>query len=399
MNKIWLVATSTYQRRVRSGMFLILTLGLPVIMVIAGALPWLLDRGNELPPVGYVDHTGRLATVTRMTVDDTSLSLTPFDDEESARAALLHGDIEGYLVVPAGYYEGEPTSYYAASQPSERMNTVLAAFMRRAILSGEPDWVLDRLHNLSRVTFVAQETGEELSEGPGLVFRMALPAALAMLFGLLLLTGVSQMGTAIVREKEQRAMEMIITSLAPRELVAGKVLGLSLLSLTQMAIWTVAGGAAAALALSRTMDLATLHVPWNAVLWAVALGAPTYLLYAVLAAGLGILAGDSQQAQQLAGVLGIIGMAPFWLVAPLIGAPSGTASVALTIFPLTGAMVGLLRMAFVEVPVWQLGASLVLVLICLAISVQWVSRIFRAAMLMYGKTIRPREIMQALRQA
>jgi ABC-2 type transport system permease protein len=399
MKKIWLVALSTYRRRVRSGMFLILTLGLPVLMVIAGALPWLMHRGTELAPVGYVDHTGRLATVTQVTVDDLSLSLIPFDDEDAARAAFLRDDIEGYLVIPVGYYEGEPTTYYGARQPDESAHTVLNAFMRRAILADQPEWVLERLHDVSQITYVAQDTGEELVSGPGLIFRIALPAVLAILFGLLLLTGVSQMGTAIVREKEQRAMEMVITSLNARELVAGKVLGLSLLSLTQMTVWGIAGGGAAMLALSGSMDLATLHVPWGAIIWAIALGVPTYLLYAVLAAGLGILAGDSQQAQQLAGVLGLVGMAPFWLVAPLIGAPSGTAAVVLTVFPMTGAMVGLLRMAMVEVPAWQLIASLGLILVCLGVSIYGVARVFRAAMLMYGKNIRPREILQALRQA
>ncbi|HHX65922.1 MAG TPA: hypothetical protein GX702_13655, partial [Chloroflexi bacterium] len=81
------------------------------------------------------------------------------------------------------------------------------------------------------------------------------------------------------------------------------------------------------------------------------------------------------------------------------GAPSGTAAVVLTVFPMTGAMVGLLRMAMVEVPAWQLFASLGLILVCLGVSIYGVARVFRAAMLMYGKNIRPREILQALRQA
>ena len=398
MRKIWLVAATTYRRRVRAGTFLFLTFGLPLIMVIAGAVPLLRERG-DLPRIGYVDQTGRLARVAQVTVEDAVLGVTAYADGDQAQAAYHDGEIAGYLAIPAGYFEGQPALYYGADKPGVKLEGALEALLRRALLPDAPDWVLERLTDPSEVTYVARDRGVEGTRGLGMVLRVILPAILALLFGLAVFTGASQLGSAVVREKDQRTMELLITSLAPRELVAGKVLGMGLMSLTQLGIWALGGGIAIALALSGANDVQPLSVPWGVVMWALLLGVPGYFLYAVLASGLGIIAGDHQQARQLAGVLGIVCLAPLWFIAPLFGAPNGPLAVGLTLFPLSAPLFGLLRMTLAEVPTWQLLASLVLIIASLIASVWAVSRIFRVAMLMYGRRLRPRQLLQALREA
>jgi ABC-2 type transport system permease protein len=399
MSKIWLIATTTYRRRIRSSTFLFLTFGLPVLMVIAGAIPFIRARGGDLPAVGYVDQTGRLAPVTQVAIEDVTLTLTAYADIGAAQAAYQRGEIAGYLVIPGNYFQGQPAAFYAKEEPGGKLEEALTAFMRRAMLPDEPAWTLDRLADPSEVTYVARDSGEEIAQGPAVVVRFATPLVLALVFALAVLTGASQMGSAIVREKDQRSMEMIITSLAPRELVAGKVLGMTLLSLTQVGVWAVGGGIAIGLALSSAVDVQTLSIPWEALMWALLLGVPGYFLYAVLASGLGVIAGDSQQAQQLAGVLGMLGLAPLWFMGLLINALNGPLAVGLTLFPLTGPMIGLFRMALVEVPTWQLITSLAILMASLIGSIWLVARIFRAAMLMYGKALRPQQLLQALREA
>ncbi len=398
MRKIWLIATTTYRRRIRSGTFLFLTFGLPVLMVIAGAIPFIRARGGDLPTVGYVDQTGRLAPVTHVPIEDVTLTLTAYADTGAAQTAFQRGEIAGYLVIPDDYFQGQPAAFYAEEEPAGKLEEALTAFMRRAMLPDEPAWALDRLAVPSKVTYVARDGGEEIAEGPAVAVRFATPLVLALVFAIAVLTGASQMGSAIVREKDQRSMEMIITSLAPRELVAGKVLGMTLLSLTQVGVWAVGGGIAIGLALSSAVDVQTLSIPWEVLMWALLLGVPGYFLYAVLASGLGVMAGDSQQAQQLAGMLGLLGLAPLWFMGLLINALNGPLAVGLTMFPLTAPMIGLVRMALVEVPTWQLITSLAILVASLVGSIWLVARIFRAAMLMYGQALQPRQLLQALRE-
>jgi ABC-2 type transport system permease protein len=248
------------------------------------------------------------------------------------------------------------------------------------------------------VTYVARRSGEEVAEGPGVFVRVATPVVLALVFALVVFTGASQMGSAVVQEKDQRSLEIMITSLSPRELVMGKVLGMTLLTMTQIAIWATGAGIAIGLGLAAAGAQA-LSIPWETVIWAALLGVPSYFLYTVLASGLGIIAGDRQQARQLSGLLGFVGLSPMYFMGILINNLDSPLALGLTWFPLTSPLIALFRMALSQVPTWQLGVSLAILIASLAASIWFVARIFRVAMLMYGQSLRPRQVWQALRQA
>lgn len=400
MNKIWLIAANTYHPRVRSGSFLFLTLFLPILMVAAGAVAVIFFENEvELGVVGYVDQTGRLAEVSNINAGGTEFDLVRLNDVKQAQSALSSGQIEAYLVIPQGYFTGEPVIFYGETTPGAELRQALERFLRLALWPEAPEAIMARAENPAEVTFVSLSTGTEISSGLGLVVFFATPAILAILFAIAVAFTTGQMGSAVVREKEQRAMEMVITSLRPRDLVAGKVLGMSLLALTQFGIWIAGALIALLIYTSGEADLRGLVFPWRAALWGLLLITPGYLLFAVLGAGVGLIAGDNQQAQQLAGLLGILGFVPMWFTAAWINQPDGAAAVTLTLFPLTAAVTALLRMAFTEVPVWQLSASFVLLVLSLWLAIWVVARIFRVTMLVYGQAIRPRQIWLALRRA
>lgn len=398
MKKVWLLARLTYRQHLRAGTFLILTFALPLLMVIAGVVPVILMMNEITPRLGYVDQSKQLAPVSRIEVDGEVTSLAAFDTPEAAQAALAQNTIDGYLLIPANYYQGQAPRFYAAEAPGPHTNEVLTEFMQQAMLTGQPDWVVERLADPSNLTYVVRASGKQVAEGPNLLIYVATPAVLALVFALLVFTGAGQMGAAVVQEKEQRSLEMVITSLAPWELVMGKVLGITLLTLTQLIIW-VTGGAIALGLILFAVGVSSLGVNWAAFLWAALLGIPGYFLYAVLGAGLGIIAGDRQQARQLSGLLGFIGLAPLYLMGLLVNHIDGPLAIGLTLFPLTAPIIALFRMALTQVPTWQLLASLLILLVSLTVSVWLVGRIFRSAMLMFGQSQRPKQIWRALRQA
>lgn len=399
MRKSWLVAKATYRRHVYSTSFLLLTFGIPLLMVIVSGVVILVQTGGALPPIGYVDQTGRLAAVESVTVEDETLRPTLYGDVDAARRAFGKGDIVGYLVVPEDYFEGGRPLFYSERNPNARLQSAMAALMRQGMLPDAPAWILNRLEDPSNITYVARETGERVAQGPGLIIRMATPAFLAMVFVFSVFTSANQMGSTVVREKEQRAMEMVVTSISPRQLVTGKVLGMTLLTLTQIGVWLLGAMIGLGLALFGTLQIQDLSIPWSALLWGALLGVPGYFLYATLGAGLGVIAGDKQQARQLAGMLGFLGMGPLYFMGIIIDNMGGPLGVGLTLFPLTAPTITLFRMTLSQVPIWQLGASLTIILFSLAASVWFVARIFRAAMLIYGQALQPREILRALRQA
>jgi ABC-2 type transport system permease protein len=354
---------------------------------------------NEaVPRLGYVDLSRQLAAVSQVEIDGDVTPLTAYDTPAAARTALDQGEIDAYLVVPDGYFEGESPRFYAREAPGPNTNEVLSVFLREAMLAGQPDWLAARLANPSRLTYVTPAANQQVAEGAGLLIYAAMPAILALAFGLLVFTGAGQMGAAIVQEKEQRSMEMIITSLAPWQLVSGKVLGITLLSLTQFTIWLSGGAIALGLALFAG-SLPSVSINWQALTWAALLGIPGYFLYAALGAGLGVIAGDRQQARQLSALLGFVALGPMYMMGILVNALNGPLAIGLTLFPLTAPIFALFRMTLIQVPAWQLLASLLILLASLVATVWAVGRIFRSAMLMAGQAIRPKQLWRVLRQA
>lgn len=412
MKKIWLMSRYTYARRVRTSSFLMLTLVVPALMVIVGVLTFVMNtRNNEQLPVGVVDAAGALAPMDQVLAaaaaegseegrQIAALTLVPYPTHVDAHEARRVGVIGGYLLVPDDYPNGSRgIAYYSTEAPGAGFEDLLAGYVRRALLPDAEPWVWQRLGDPSDLVYVVPQRGLALRAGPELFLRVALPAVLGVVFAFLIFTGANQMGPVVVQEKEKRALEMVITSLTPRQLVSGKVLGMALLSMTQMGVWLLGGVIALLLAARNAFDLAALSVPWGAVGWSLALGIPGYFLFAMLAAGLGIIAGSSRQAQQFAGILGLFSIAPLWFAGALVQAPDGFAAVALTLFPLTSPTTTLFRMAVTDVPVWQVSLAVLVVLLSLAASVWAVARLFRSSMLLYGQTLHPRQVMQALMEA
>lgn len=397
MKPLFLIAANVYRRRIRSGSFLLLTFGLPLIMLVAAAVPILQLSKESSGALAIVNQTDTLKIPSAVSIDDRSIEIVTYADEERARQAVSAGELDGYLLIPAGYPDRHPV-YYGLEDPGISTESGFTQALQRAMAPDQPDWVYSRLDNAASVSYQALD-GSRVDEGFGLIVWVATPAVLALMFALAVFTGASQMGGALIQERDERALEMVITSIRPSELVLGKMLGFSLVSLTQLGIWAAGGVGAVLLYLFSQQQPVALQLPWTPILWALALGVPSYLLFAFTGAGLGIVAGEGTQARQLSGVLGFLGLAPFWLIGLVVQQPAGTLAVALTLFPFSATSVALFRMVLTSVPTWQLAASLVIILVCLLLSGWMLTRLFRTVMLLSGQRPSISSLWQAVRQS
>jgi ABC-2 type transport system permease protein len=122
-----------------------------------------------------------------------------------------------------------------------------------------------------------------------------------------------------------------------------------------------------------------------------------YFLLASLMAGIGAVVGAEQESRQVGGIISLIVVIPFFFFSSFISDPNGTAPLVLSLIPLTAPISVILRMSFGTIPAWQLALSLAILLIS-TIIVAWGSgRVFRWALLMYGKRPTPRELLRAIR--
>jgi ABC-2 type transport system permease protein len=392
LRKLWLVAISTYKQQVRSTLFLIMTFALPVLSIGAGMVPVLMAERATVIRLGWVDQTGALA----LPPDQPELILTPFVDEAQAAQALEADAVDAYLVIPAGYLKGASPAYHGRRGPNESASAALRLALRQALTPDAPEWLYARLTRTTVWEFRALDRDVALHDGLELTLWYVVPPLLGILYAFMLLTTVNHMGPAIIREKEERAMEIVLTSLRPIELVGGKILGLSLLTLTQAVIWGLGAAIAIGLFWSQQGQSGIPLLPWGSLAWGLALAVPNYLLFGALGAGLGILAGDREQAKQIAGLVAVMGIAPVWFIGLILAQPNGGLAVTMTLIPVFAPVVALLRMTMAEVPVWQLWAALGILWVSVSLGVLVVARLFRAAALLYGQRLAPRQIWRAL---
>jgi ABC-2 type transport system permease protein len=203
--------------------------------------------------------------------------------------------------------------------------------------------------------------------------------------------------TAISIEKENRVVEVLLSSATADEILAGKLLGLGAAGLLQVAVWfsmAIGGSLAAAVAL----ELLGVEVPWTAVGIAAVFFVVSYLFIGSLMIGTGSLGRTQREAQQLGVFWTLLTMVPVFAIVPLMADPHGTLARTLTFIPFTAPITIVLR-AFVDaegLPAWEVALALLVLGLSTWGAIALSARLFRIGLLLTGT--RPR-VRQLLRQA
>ncbi len=398
MKKMWLVARREYLYNLKRPSFLFAVFGVPIFTFVVWGVVFFVMSSNENnlakdSKFGYVDLAGVLTDP--VPLKDKPDQFVAYADEKSARAALDSKTISVYFVLPKSYLRtGEVQSYSYDSVPAT-LEDDLGAFLQATLSRGlESKFPLERIQSPVTLTVHPMDSGRTLTESnlPALIF---IPLIFSFVF--LMASNVTSgflMG-GIVEERANRIMEILITSATPMQMLLGKILGLGALGLTQLLIW---GGAGAFLVRfgQRFPVLDGISFPVDMMIVFVLFFIVSYFLLASLMAGIGAVVGSEQESRQFASMLSLILVIPFFFLTTFINDPNSPLALALSFIPFTAPMTILLRMGFGNVPVWQIGLSLAILLVT-SFFVIWASaRVFRWALLLYGKRIGIREIIRVI---
>jgi ABC-2 type transport system permease protein len=192
---------------------------------------------------------------------------------------------------------------------------------------------------------------------------------------------------AVTTEKENRTMEVMITSMTPGQLVTGKAIGLMAVSLTQLAIWVLAVVVALVVGAQFLASLRAARVPWATLGIAAAYFCPAYVLVAGVMIAIGSMVTETRQGQQIASIVNLSFTLPFFFIVLMVANPNSPILVALTLFPTTAFLTVTMRWSLTVVPAWQLVLSWLLLVTTAGLSVWAASRVLRAGMLRYGQRL------------
>lgn len=397
------IAIHEYLVNVKRKEFLLVTLGLPLLMFGIFLLQMYamgeMTKGQAGGSVGYVDKSGIFGNLS----DSAGTNLTQFANEDDAKASMLSGKISYYFVVPANYMKLGAVNVYRSSQDflSESSGDWITDSMRKKLLDGkvEGDAYSRATNPVTQIPVFLDRGGQETQLN---LLKIAIPYVFAFIFVMSVFITSGFLLQSVVSEKENRVIEVLLSSVSPLDLMAGKIIGLGAVGLTQIAIWGLAG-ATAFVAFSPMLQelapvLGAFEIPYATIVLSFVYFVLGYLIFACIYAGVGAISTSQREGQQVAGFFGFIAILPLMFGGLITKEPNSLMAQALSFFPLTAPVVMLMRLSLAEMSALEIGGSIA-VLVLFVLALMYLSaKLFRMGLLMYGKRPNVGEIMRMVRE-
>jgi len=343
---------------------------------------------------GFVDQANIIAEIPEWVGDD---ALLEYSTEENAQNAIASGEIDRYYVIDPDFIESGEINYVLAeySTFSALESTGLIESVVRYNLVGADMQRFETYANPVLIEWI-DLTPDEINRDVSNPLAFYVPYGMTMLFYVLIFTSASLMMNSVAKEKENRIMEILISSVNPRQLLTGKIIGLGLVGLLQMILWT--GSTYFLLQLGgRTFELPQdLLLRPEVLLWGVAFFVLGYLIYATIMAGVGAFVSNVKEATQATFYVILPILISLIFVSPIIERPNGTLPVVLSLIPLTAPTTIMTRISSGTVPLWQLLLSIGLMITMIIFLIRGVAGMFRAQLLLTGQKFNLRKYIRAL---
>ncbi len=414
--------------------YLIMTFVVPLLLLlVAILLPKLLESGDSAGateafenmnvdgPVGLIDRSGEFNPPE---AESEFGKIRFYEDEAAAQEALASGTINSYFVIKADYLETGKVYRYAeqfdvtgqlideklllqnfvtfqmAQASAVEDEARLAAqgisqedFYYRLVDAANFDTVV-----IARGADVAQADADEDKAEIGEGAMFLLPYVFGVLIMMGTMIGTGYLMSSIFGDKENRMIEIVLSSVKPFPLLVGKVASSGLLTILQLSIYLLVMRLAAPQLSSHFTDMAGLEVSPEliAITFLYFLGG--YFIMSGVYASVASVVERLQDASQFAGFMILPLMLPLMFISEFISAPNGALPVVLSIFPLTAPMGMVMRIATTSVPAGEIALSLGLTALGAVASIWIASRLFRVNTLLSGQTPKLRNLWQLIRE-
>lgn len=427
MRVLWAVVKREYLERVRTRWFLIATLFGPILFAALMFLPaYMGERTKASQDVSRIrildatDHNlGQLVAYDLgggITGDPSATQVVRLTEgglaaaESTATNDVIAKRLKGYLVLPAGILTRGGARYAGVNATALADMEFVRGVVQRRVLNAQLQAAGVSEADAARITksrfqLKADRITTSGQAGSGRVSLMFAITVAMLLYMTILMYGQNVL-RSVIEEKTTRVAEVIVASVRPTTLLAGKVLGVGAVGLTQMVIWLVAS---LLMGKYRVSLLAVLGIPATPVqLPHITLGLATvlllyfllgYILYSSLFAAVGAMTSSEVEAQQAQLPIVLLLVAGVMFLQPVLSAPDGRLAQMLGWIPFTAPIMMPLRMSAVDVAPWDIALSIVTLVAACYVAVYLAARIYRTGILMYGKRATLREVAQWVRRA
>jgi len=389
------VARWEFLKHVKSPTFLILTFLVPLVMVIVGGIGFFTEqRGMEAKiELGVVDRTEEFYEYLKA-YEDTRLILTPLPaSTEAFEEVMQQEELEAILLVEKEGLETGEMPFYVEDVREVSMAYVNGIIGQAASVYRMEKMGLDRGEIQEATAPVNLDRRVVTGEEPEMLdFMVPLVTGLALIFSVIFSGQILMYG--VIKEKRNRVVEILLSSISSLELLLGKIAGFGALSFFQIGIWLAAG----AVVMFTMMGIPSIPLTVGQLLLPLLFFVFGYLMLASIFAAVGATMKEAEGGSQAQGMVIMIPMVPLFLATPMVMAPNALWVRILSHTPPFIPTAVLLRMAGTTLPLWEIASILFVLLLSTVLFVVLGARIFEGTILQYDRTVGLKDLSALFRR-
>ena len=411
MNNFWIILFHTYLNKLKTKSFIVTTL-LTIVIVLAltnlNNIIDLFDKNGGKETVAVRDESGQLYEPLKQQVaiinKDINLKLYKGSEKE-AEKAVEKGEYAGFISLSLNKEKLPEAAFKAMSIADSSVYTDLQTSLQQVKTMLAASQInltplqLQKLYEPVSFEKIALEknakTEEELNQARGLVYVLLFIIYFAVIMY------ANMIAMEVATEKSSRVMEILISSVSPIKQMFAKIIGIGLLSLTQLALFLSVGY------YSFKQNMASLKdgffgvygfadIPVATIVYAVIFFILGYFLYATLAAFLGSLVSRIEDVQQMITPMTLLVVAGFMIAMFGLGKPDASFITITSYIPFFTPMIMFLRVGMLTIPAWEALTGIGILVATIAILAIFGARVYRGGVLMYGKSNSFKDISKAL---
>lgn len=386
MNKTMSIARYEYLHHVSKKRFWIAVIGVPLGFVLLFGLSALLSRLSfDTRPVGIVDHASLIQVEPDNSKESTffepQIYLQVFTDESAARVAIETNKIQGFAVLPEDYLSRFQIVYWANKQPLSDVQSVITDFVSKNLMVSEniDPVVVSRINEGSQINLQSLD-GSQVYDGSN-TDRIAVPILVGVLNFILVMTCGGYLLQALVEEKENRTLEILLTSVPSKEIMTGKIIGNLSIGFTEIGAWVLLLAIAGFIFRNKLEFLMGLDISFSYVAVSIALTIFSFIFSAALMVTIGAMMTSSAEAQGVSGMMVIPMMLPVYLFGTFMNNPNGIFPRVLSFFPLSSPLAIALRMAVGTVSRTEILLAFVVIVLMTLLMVWFAASAIKRGML------------------
>lgn len=399
MNKVWQIIKYEYLRQVLQKRFLFSLLSFPLMIILMIAVVFVITYFTiDTSPIGYIDQSGLLAHNTppqeKGSIFEPSVEFISYKEVSDAQHDLENEYIQAYYLIPKTFPELRDVELFYKNMPEWNLQNRFTQFIRENLddFQDVDPKIVARLEEGSTLTLKTLDNSRELQSDQWIM--IVLPFLVGIIFIITVMTSGGYLLQAVVDEKENRTIEIVLTSVTPTQLMAGKIIGNLSIGLTQLIVWFIFGWIGFKIGASFWPVFSNFSLPDSFFVIMLLVFLPVFILIGAIMSTIGAVMTEMREAQQVSSIFSLLSIIPFYVTTSIMNNPNGPLAIALSFFPLTAPITIPMRMGLSTIPFWQLVFN-ILLLFVVAISSVWLAgRAFQLGMLQLGKKLPLKELFR-----